>query len=343
MCGVGRVIDDGEILELLKPKGQYLFHREGQTLEFKEQFNLAGLADYFRDFAAFSNNRGGYLVFGVTDSPRVATGLSEKSLAAFQKIDPEKISGYLLEIFSSEISWAQTLVEFGGKQFGAFKILEADIKPVIARKDEGKDQVIRNGEIYYRYAGRTQRIQSAELEGIINKRIEFNNKEWIDLVKSIGLSGPSNSVVLKTNNSFGENGTGPIVIDKELAKQLKFIKQGQFKEKAGAKTLKLVGDILPVDTVEVEKIVKQNRLDEYPLSATELARLVHLKCKGGTSNVVWKAINENGLKGNPSYSCYNFRNRKFEKKYEETGKVASNTPVIYNHAAVDFLCKILAD
>jgi predicted HTH transcriptional regulator len=80
------VIDDGEIFELLKSKGQHLFHREGQTLEFKEQFNLAGLADYFRDFAAFSNNRGGYLVFGVTDSPRVAAGLSEKSLAAFQKI-----------------------------------------------------------------------------------------------------------------------------------------------------------------------------------------------------------------------------------------------------------------
>lgn len=337
------MIDDDEIFELLKPKGPHLFHREGQTLEFKEQFNLAGLADYFRDFAAFSNNRGGYLVFGVTDSPRVAAGLSPKSLAAFQKIDPEKISGYLLEIFSSEISWVQTLVEFGGKHFGAFKILEADVKPIIARKDEGKDQVIRNGEIYYRYAGRTQRIQSAELESIINRRIENNNKDWIDLVRSIGLSGPSNSIVLKTKNSLGENGAGPIVIDKDLAKQLKFIKQGQFREKAGATTLKLVGDILPVDTVEVEKIVKENRLDEYPLSATELARLVHKKCKRGTSNVVWKVIKDNAMKGNPSYSCYNFRNRKFEKKYEETGQVASNTPVIYNYAAVDFICKILAD
>ena len=31
-------------------------HRESQTLEFKENFNYAGLAEYFRDFAAFANN-----------------------------------------------------------------------------------------------------------------------------------------------------------------------------------------------------------------------------------------------------------------------------------------------
>jgi predicted HTH transcriptional regulator len=50
---------------------KYLYHREGQELEFKEQFNLAGLVDYFRDFAAFANNRGRYLIFGVKDSPRI--------------------------------------------------------------------------------------------------------------------------------------------------------------------------------------------------------------------------------------------------------------------------------
>jgi predicted HTH transcriptional regulator len=41
-----------------------LHHREGQELEFKEQFSFAGLAEYFKDFAAFANNRGGYLIFG---------------------------------------------------------------------------------------------------------------------------------------------------------------------------------------------------------------------------------------------------------------------------------------
>ena len=49
--------DEEYIIELLRVKGSYLHHRENQELEFKEQFNLAGLADYFRDFVAFSNNK----------------------------------------------------------------------------------------------------------------------------------------------------------------------------------------------------------------------------------------------------------------------------------------------
>lgn len=45
--------------DLLKLKGDgNLYHRESQYLEFKESFNLAGLADYYRDFAAFANNNG---------------------------------------------------------------------------------------------------------------------------------------------------------------------------------------------------------------------------------------------------------------------------------------------
>jgi len=73
------MIDQTEVEELVRLKGATLFHREGQELEFKEQFNLAALADYFRDFAAFSNNRGGYLIHGIKDTPRTITGLSDCS------------------------------------------------------------------------------------------------------------------------------------------------------------------------------------------------------------------------------------------------------------------------
>ena len=73
-----------------------VYHRESQTLEFKESFNFAGLEEYLKDFAAFANNKGGILVFGVTDSPnREPKGLSKKGHEQFEKIDPEKISGFL--------------------------------------------------------------------------------------------------------------------------------------------------------------------------------------------------------------------------------------------------------
>ena len=171
------MIDESHIRELLRVKDKFLYHREGQELEFKEQFNLAGLADYFPDFAGFANNRGGYLVFGAKDSPRIPTGLSASSLNQFEKVDPEKITGYLLEIFSSDIRWVQASVKIDDKSFGVWRVYSAQIKPIIARKNEGKDQVIKSGEIFYRYAGRTQKIQFAELESIINHRVDQNNNQ----------------------------------------------------------------------------------------------------------------------------------------------------------------------
>ena len=337
------MIDEPTILEFLRTKGGYLFHREGQTLEFKEQFNYAGLAEYFRDFAAFANNKGGYLVFGVTDSPRVAAGMSKKSTETFERIDPEKITGFLLDIFSSNVSWEQASFEISGKHFGVFRIFEAEVKPVIARKDEGKDQTIRNGDIYYRYGGRTQRIHSAELEGIINRRIEQTNRDWIDHVRAIGLDGPRGAIVLKPEETLKKSSNVPLVIDEELARKLKFIREGQFDERDGAVTLKVVGDVVPVDTVEIEKVVKENLFKLYPLSAMELAVEVTKKATGVKQHQIWKALAENGLKGNPDYSAYNFRNKKQEENYEKTGKVPGTTPVIYNQAAVDLLAKLLSN
>ena len=115
------MIDEKSITEILKTTTSgNLFHREGQELEFKEQFNFAGLADYFRDFAAFSNNKGGHLIFGVSDTPRKPHGLSQKSFEQFEKIDPEIITGSLLETFSGNIQWEQVSFKIKNKNFVAW-------------------------------------------------------------------------------------------------------------------------------------------------------------------------------------------------------------------------------
>ena len=44
------------------------------------------------------NNIGGYIIFGVTNSPRKLKGLSKKSLEQFNKIDEEKYQGLLMSI-----------------------------------------------------------------------------------------------------------------------------------------------------------------------------------------------------------------------------------------------------
>jgi hypothetical protein len=337
-------IDENLITELLRTKGTTLYHREGQEVEFKEQFNFGGLAEYFRDFAAFANNRGGYLIFGIKDSPRIPNGISAPSLDQFNKIDEGVLTGYLLEIYSADIRWERAIIEIESKPFGVFRIYEAQNKPVIARKDESKgtDQIIKNGEIYYRYGGRTQKIQYAELENIINKRIQQNNSQWLDLMAKIGKAGPQNAAILDTEKSLIEKDDSRIlVLDEGLAKKLKYIKEGQFSEKSGAATLKLIGDVVPMSKVEVVKKVKESILSAYPLSAKELSTEIRKRAPEIPQHEIWQAIKENDVKNNPDYSTYNFRNKQQEDKYRATGELPAGIPSIYNNKAVDFLVTVL--
>lgn len=336
------MISELQLKELLRVKDGHLFRREGQELEFKEQFNLSGLADYFRDFAAFANNRGGLLIFGVKDTPRLPTGLSKNSLEHFNKVDPEKITGFLLEVFSSDIRWEQATFQLNENYFGVFQIEESISKPVIAKKDEGKDQCIKNGEIYYRYGGRTQKIQYAELQNIIERRVEQNNRQWLDLMSKIGKAGPQNAAILDTERALIEKDDSKVlVMDENLARKIKFIKEGEFVEKRGATTLKLVGDIVPIDKVEVRRIIKENLLKEYPFSASELASEVKNLMPNVGKNRIWKVVKENDLKNNLDYAAYNFRNKKQEDDSAKSGLVPSGVPSIYKQRAVDFIVSVL--
>ncbi len=331
-----------QVIGFLREENGRLHHRESQVLEFKEQFNFAGLAEYLRDFAAFANNRGGYLIFGVTDSPRKAEGLSESAADQFDKIDQERITGFILDLFSQDISWTHDVVEHDGRKFGYFRVYESNNKPVIAKKDEGKDQELRNGDIYYRYGGRTQRIQSAELENIISHRIERANQAWIDLMGRIGRIGPQNAAILDTDaGKIEAQNDQVLVIDDELVEKISFIKEGAFSETEGATTLKLVGDVTPVDRVEVIKKEKEHLIRSYPLSATDLAKRVSEKLPSVTRAQVWEVIKNDDMKNNPDYSAYNFRNKNHEDDYKATGSIAGGTPSIYNFDALDYICSAL--
>lgn len=315
-----------------------LIRREGQTLEFKESFNFNGMAEYLRDFAAFANNKGGFLVFGVKDRPRRPVGLRPSAKDQFDKIDPEMITGFLLGIFTGHISWEHDVIEVDGKDYGYFYVEEALEKPIICKKDEG--QTLRDGDIYFRYGGRTQRIRFSELESIINHRIEKQNNQWVDLVSKIGKSGPANAAILDMEKGLIEKNDAQIlVVGDDLVKSVKWIKEGEFNEKQGAPTLKLVGEVTTVDKVEVIKRERVNQLMEYPLSAAELAKQV--KERGGISkNTVWRIIDENGIKNNKDYSIYRFRNKAQEDEYVQHGIVPTATPSIYKQSAVDLIIQI---
>ena len=85
-----------EIIQTLTSEGR-LKSRESTTVEFKENFNMSNLAKYAKTMAAYVNNCGGYIIFGVRDRPRYLTGLSNDN---FENLDQAKFTAGINSLFS---------------------------------------------------------------------------------------------------------------------------------------------------------------------------------------------------------------------------------------------------
>lgn len=123
--------------------------RESTTVEFKEAFNKQNIAQYARTMAAFSNNQGGYIIFGVTDNPRIVVGLKNDN---FDNLNQEKMTNTINDIFSPAIDWdcgcinisskdKEGAVSNVSKKIGWIYTKISEFKPVIAKKIMGKFQV----------------------------------------------------------------------------------------------------------------------------------------------------------------------------------------------------------
>lgn len=127
-------------------------------------------------------------------------------------------------------------------------------KPCICKKsldNNNSKYSLKEGDIFYRYGGRSERIRYTELESIIDKSRNLEETQWLDLIKRVAHIGISNAAVLdlKSGNLSGANGS--VVIDGELLNKLAFIKEGSFVETDGTPTLRLIGDIKEISTGKV--------------------------------------------------------------------------------------------
>jgi predicted HTH transcriptional regulator len=88
----------------------HLKRRESFDLEFKENFHLGNkLLEYCRTLVGMANNKGGKIIFGITDKPRLPKGMTNDK---FTTCDPAKINQTLMEYFSHEIEWDMDTIEF---------------------------------------------------------------------------------------------------------------------------------------------------------------------------------------------------------------------------------------
>jgi predicted HTH transcriptional regulator len=182
------------ILNILKKKDKKgnIIERESSEIEFKESFNFSNITEYSRHMASFANKSGGHIIFGIKDSPRKIIGITHDR---FNEISQEKITSFLLEYFNPEIKWDIGLIEYNGVYIGYIYTYEAENKPVICKKN--KDNIIKNGEIYYRYRAQTRNIEYGELMKIINEIKEKEKQNWTRLFKDIARIGPEDAVVNK--------------------------------------------------------------------------------------------------------------------------------------------------
>ena len=146
---------------------------------------------------------------------------------------------------------------------------------------------------------------------------------------------------MDTEKGIIEKGSSQIlVVEEALLGGFQLIREGEFSETKGAKTLKLVGNITPINQIEVIKKVKEDKLKEYPLSATDLIGEIKKREPNIKQNRIWDIIKENEIKANVGYSDYSFRNQKHRLNYENNGILAKGTPSIYKPATVDFILSV---
>lgn len=215
--------------------------RESGWLEFKESFNWNSKDKYAKSIAAFANNKGGFIIFGITNQPRHLVGLQNDN---FEIIDEAKISGYLNGAFSPEIYFEKSIEYVRRKKVGILRIFESLNKPVVCTKN---DDEIKEAEIYYRYNARSEKIKYAELNILLKQIQEREHKNWMNLFEKISRIGTTNAAILNIAGGRIDGQKGTIVIDRKLIPKLRFIKEGNLKDK-GWPTLKLIGDVIPMST-----------------------------------------------------------------------------------------------
>jgi hypothetical protein len=265
--------------------------RESNTVEFKQSFNASNLAKYAKTMAAFANNRGGYIIFGVKDNPREVVGLKGSN---FDNLNQEKFTGALNSLFSPPMEWesgvitvnyisSHTAVE---KSIGFIYTEEADHKPIIAQKVDSGEK-ISSGDVYYRHRAKNEKATFAEMSRIIEERVTKDREQLLKLFEVIRKSGTANLGIVNYGNGHFTTPYGvDVAFDRKLVTQVlkkaKFIKEGSFHETEGIPVIKVTGNIdlaeeVPVPELDPDKgypYIQKDLAEKLGISTQDLYALI---------------------------------------------------------------------
>ena len=236
---------------------------ENDSVEWKQAFDWGNKADYAKTIVGLANRRGGYLVFGVHPDTKQLVGITHKRL---DRRDSADITQFLTSCFSHSPVFDKREIVLRGFNIGAIYVYEMDrrSKPIICQRPIG--DALREGDVFYRYPGLTTRIRYPELLQLLQERDSASWKDWMRLFERIEAHGVENVALLNTLTGEGEARGGKFLINESLLNQLSFIREGEFSEKHGAPTLKLIGELQSIGEERiqpVEEITRQITWTQY--------------------------------------------------------------------------------
>jgi hypothetical protein len=232
-----------EIFQVDPTNPEYLTTGETTRFEFKTSFHAQTNKwdDYGKTIAAFANNLGGCLVFGIDKGiPHHLIGMQNDH---FERLDSEKLASQLNSRFSPQILFRKYIHQIEDKKFGLIYVKKSYFKPVVATKN---GDGICESDIFYRYEARSERIKYSELMQILDERRQREQDMWMQHLRKIASIGVENASIFNPDDGTVSGNKGIFVIDSELLSKISFIREGEFQEvsgKSGVPTLKLVGDV----------------------------------------------------------------------------------------------------
>lgn len=218
--------------------------RDGETSqqECKEAFDPKKLNPIIRAIAALANNKGGFIFLGVEDAQSRVVGLQDD---VFRDIDIVQISQKVRAFLTPTPDFIKTVVDLDGLQVGVIYVEKYAEPPVVVSRDgDGMD----SGAILFRTPGQSAKIGAGDLLILLRERDHASQTKLLKSAQRLSEIGLKNSLIVDTSAGTLEADDVRVTIDRELADQLEFIREGEFEEIEGATSLRLVGDVRAVDT-----------------------------------------------------------------------------------------------
>jgi hypothetical protein len=155
-----------EILELTQDGQTALPGFESHFAEFKSELpkDKEGKAKIARSMAAFANNDGGYVFFGIADGGKILGIPEAANIERFWN----DISDVVTRHFTPFFPWERNIVPVNGKNVAVAYVFSADKKPIIA--SSSFTDHLKEGHIYFRYNRSSECIHAGDLINILRER-----------------------------------------------------------------------------------------------------------------------------------------------------------------------------